>query len=122
MFGSSHIGCLRFNSFASLEAELARVKLWEAGPNRKRVVLPIAFDGFLQTLLSNDVGESPFQDWGGSFVVHLYLGSTPPTTVVDNPIVSGLGISQRSAGVPCDGGHEGAFVFDVLCTVDESAH
>ena len=102
-------------SLASLESGLSSLSLWSAGPGRTRLALPAAFlDGLAGVLLSDVVGESPFQSWGGSVEVRVWVGALPPAgEAVPFPLLSGEGFVQQA--LACSP-HAAAFVFDVLAS------
>jgi hypothetical protein len=115
------------SSLAELESELERVQLWALGPGKTRVEIPACFlDRVAAVLLSDIVGEAPFQSWGASFVIDLHLGELPnerrlpPNQFALFP-ASDL-YTQQCAGAPSEVGDdgpppEGVFGFDVLCSV-----
>jgi hypothetical protein len=113
---------LSFASLASFEAALASASLWSAGPGGVRVSLPFALlDGVARVLLSDVVGESPFQSWGASFELRLFVGALPVAgAVLPYPLfLADPGFVQLAAGAAPGRGcsESGVFVFDVLCSV-----
>jgi hypothetical protein len=112
---------LSFDSLASFEAALSSASLWSAGPGGVRLSLPVALlDGVSRVLLSDVVGESPFQSWGASFELRLFVGALPASgAVLPYPLfVSDPGFVQLVAGSACpEPSESGVFVFDVLCSV-----
>ena len=102
------------DSLASYETGLASLSLWQAGPDRTRLTVPYELlDGVSRVLISDIVGESPFQSWGGRFELRFYTGSLPDSaTPAEQPLLSGEGFFQLAPEPSCDGTH----VFAVLLT------
>lgn len=105
---------LSFNTLASFEVALHGAKLWQAGPDGYRLCLPNALlDGICRVLVSDIVGESPFQSWGGKFELRLFVDSLPVGGgEVPHALLSGEGFVQLAAG---EIGGPDVFVFNVLC-------
>ena len=111
---SSLFATIRVNSLASLEAGLQSLDLWSAGESGTRLVLPYELlDGVSRVLISDVVGESPFQSWGGVFELRLYTGGLPAMGApVEFALLSGEGFFQ----LPLDASDDGAHVYAALLT------
>lgn len=106
---------LSFNSLASFEAALYATSLCSAGPGGTRLAIPHQLlEGVTNVLVSDVVGESPFQSWGGSFILRLFAPGCHVLAApcVEYPLVMGDGFVQREFGAEGSGN---ALLVDVVC-------